>query len=97
MRVLITGATGLIGQEIVKLCHAKDIKVNFLTTSKSKIVQQENYSGYYWNPIENHIDTECFKAVDVIIHLAGATVSKRWTPNYKKEITSSRTETTALL
>ena len=97
MRVLITGATGLIGQEIVKLCHAKDIKVNFLTTSKSKIVQQENYSGYYWNPIVNHIDTECFKAVDAIIHLAGATVSKRWTPSYKKEITSSRTETTALL
>ena len=97
MRVLITGATGLVGQEIVKVCHSKNIKVNFLTTSKSKIVQQENYQGYYWNPTENHIDAECFKAVDAIIHLAGATVSKRWTPSYKKEITSSRTETTALL
>jgi len=40
MRVLITGATGLVGQEIVKVCHSKNIKVNFLTTSKSKIVQQ---------------------------------------------------------
>ncbi len=97
MRVLITGATGLIGQEIVKLCHEKDIRVNYLTTSKSKIVQEENYKGFYWNPKAKEIDADCFKGVDAIIHLAGATVSKRWTPSYKKEIISSRTETTALL
>jgi uncharacterized protein (TIGR01777 family) len=97
MRVLITGATGLIGQEIVKLCHEKDIKVNYLTTSKSKIVQEENYKGFYWNPKAKEIDADCFKEVVAIVHLAGATVSKRWTPSYKKEILSSRTETTALL
>ena len=38
MRVLITGATGLIGQEIVKLCHEKDIKVNYLTTAVKQFV-----------------------------------------------------------
>ena len=97
MRVLITGATGLIGGEIVKLCHEKDIQVNYLTTSKSKIVQKENYKGFYWNPNTNEINVECLNGVDAIIHLAGATVSKRWTPSYKKEIISSRTETTALL
>ena len=97
MRVLITGATGLIGQEIVKLCHEKDIKINYLTTSKSKIIQEENYKGFYWNPKAKEIDSDCFKGVDAIIHLAGATVSKRWTPSYKKEILASRTETTALL
>ncbi|WP_295981879.1 TIGR01777 family oxidoreductase [uncultured Algibacter sp.] len=97
MRVLITGATGLIGQEMVKLCHEKYIKVNYLTTSKSKIVQEENYKGFYWNPKAKEIDADCFKEVVAIVHLAGATVSKRWTPSYKKEILSSRTETTALL
>ncbi|WP_298550776.1 TIGR01777 family oxidoreductase [uncultured Algibacter sp.] len=97
MRVLITGATGLVGQEIVKLCHEKDISVNYLTTSKSKIVQSENYKGFYWNPKAKEIDSYCFQDVDAIIHLAGATVSKRWTSSYKKEIISSRTETTALL
>ncbi|PWH83044.1 TIGR01777 family protein [Algibacter marinivivus] len=97
MRVLITGATGLIGQEIVKRCHEKDIQVSYLTTSKSKISQAENYKGFYWNPRANKIDTDCFKGVDAIIHLAGATVSKRWTASYKKEIISSRTLTTTLL
>ncbi|MCF7561506.1 TIGR01777 family oxidoreductase [Sabulilitoribacter multivorans] len=97
MRVLITGATGLIGDEIVKQCHKKDIKVNYLTTSKSKILQKENYMGFYWNPKSQEIDKNCFKGVEAIIHLAGATVSKRWTNSYKKEILNSRIETTRLL
>ena len=97
MRVLITGATGLIGKEIVKLCHKKNIDVNYLTTSKSKISNNINYQGFYWNPNTKEIDIQCFKEVEIIIHLAGATVSKRWTSEYKKEILSSRLETTQLL
>ncbi len=97
MRVLITGATGLVGQEIVKLCQERDIAINYLTTNNSKISQKENYKGFYWNPKKQDIDTDCFKNIDAIIHLAGAPVSKRWTPSYKKEILSSRKETTQLL
>jgi len=97
MRVLITGATGMIGQEIVKLCHAKGIKVNYLTTSKSKISQDDNYKGFYWNTNTREIDKTCFKNVDAIIHLAGATISKRWTERYKKEIIDSRVQSTQLL
>jgi len=97
MRILITGATGLIGGEIVKLCHEKDIKVNYLTTSKSKIAQKDNYKGFYWNPKANEIDKTCFNDVEAIIHLAGATVSKRWTTAYKKEILNSRKQSTELL
>ncbi len=97
MRVLITGATGLIGKEIVKLCQTKNINVSFLTTSKSKISDDDKYRGFYWNPKTNDIDMACFKDVDAIIHLAGATISKRWTSSYKKEIVSSRVESTQLL
>ena len=42
MRVLITGATGLIGKEIVKKCHEKNIAVNYLTTSKNKLSNKPN-------------------------------------------------------
>lgn len=95
--VLITGATGLIGQEIVKLCHEKGYKVHYLTTSKSKLENEVNYKGFYWNPDANEIDEDCFKGVDCIINLVGASISKRWTPSYKKIILESRTKTAALL
>jgi len=97
MRVLITGATGLIGSEIVKNCHAKGIAVNYLTTSKSKIENNSNYQGFYWNPSHSKIDVNCIKDVDTIIHLVGASISKRWTKAHKQAIINSRLETTALL
>jgi uncharacterized protein (TIGR01777 family) len=97
MRVLITGATGLIGKEIVKVCQSQYIDVNYLTTSKSKISNENNYKGFYWNPETGEIDENCLQDVEAIIHLAGATVSKRWTKTYKKEILSSRINTTQLL
>jgi len=95
--VLITGATGLIGQEIVKVCHENNWSVRYLTTSKHKLSNQDNYKGFYWNPSSKEIDISCFENVDTIINLVGATISKRWTPDYKKEIISSRTETVKLL
>ena len=97
MRVLITGATGLIGSEIVKNCHAKGIAVNYLTTNKSKIENNSNYQGFYWNPSQSKIDVNCIKDVDTIIHLVGASISKRWTKAHKQAIINSRLETTALL
>lgn len=90
MKVLITGATGLIGQAIVKELHEKAIAVNYLTTSKNKIVKKDIYSGYYWNPSVGEIDSNCFKGVTSIINLAGASIAKKWTPSYKATILDSR-------
>ena len=97
MRVLITGATGLIGTEIVKQCHNKGIAVNYLTTSKNKISNEDNYKGFYWNINTKEIDADCIKDVDAIIHLVGASISKRWTEKQKQAILDSRIQTTALL
>lgn len=95
--VLITGATGLIGQEIVKQCHDQGILVHYLTTTQSKLSTAANYKGFYWNPSKNEIDHNCFKGVTAIINLVGASISKRWTKAYKKEVLDSRTQTAKLL
>ncbi len=97
MKVLIAGATGLIGQEIVRQCHEKKIEVHFLTTRRGKIVQESNYKGFYWNPDNEEIDTDAFKDVDAIINLAGASVSKRWTTKYKKLIVDSRVDSAMVI
>jgi len=97
MKVLITGATGLIGQEIVKLCHQSKIDVNYLTTNKDKIKSTSNYQGFYWDPKNYILDENCFLDVEVIINLVGASVAKRWTPSYKEEILESRIISTHVL
>jgi len=97
MKVLITGATGLVGTELVSLLLKNGIHINYLTTSKNKIQDEANYKGFYWNPTTGDIDDTCLDDVDVIIHLAGASISKRWTTSYKQEILESRVLSTAVL
>ncbi len=97
MRVLITGATGLIGTELTRLCREKGIKVNYLTTSKSKIEKEEDYQGFFWDPNNKEIETGCLDGVHTIVHLAGASIAEPWSDSYKRKIIKSRTETADLL
>jgi uncharacterized protein len=97
MKILITGATGLVGKEVTGLLLQNGIKVNYLTTSKNKIQHQLNFNGFYWNPASGVIDESCLIGVTAIIHLAGASISKRWTKAYKQEIIESRVLSANLL
>jgi uncharacterized protein len=97
MKVLITGATGLVGSEIVKLFLQNGVQIHYLSSSKRKLEQKENYKGFYWNPTTSEMDTNAFEGVTTIIHLAGASVAKRWTKSHKQEIIESRVLSTKLL
>lgn len=97
MKVLITGATGLVGKKLVKKLLQEKIEVNYLSTSKLKLKNKLFYSGFYWNPREGQIADKAFDGVDAIIHLAGANIASRWTTAYKKEILESRVLSSNLL
>ncbi|WP_031427764.1 TIGR01777 family oxidoreductase [Flavimarina sp. Hel_I_48] len=97
MRVLITGATGLLGQQLVKECHTKGIDVNYLTTSSDKLEDKENYKGFLWDAKNKEIDATCLKGVHTVIHLAGASIAERWTDEHKQAIIDSRINTANLL
>ena len=90
MKILITGATGLIGKEIIKQCHIEGISTHFLTTSKAKLSSKENEKGFLWNPSKGAIDLNAFHGVTHIINLAGSTIAQRWTEKNKAEILHSR-------
>ena len=97
MKILITGATGLIGKKLVDSLLEKGHAIHYLSTSKNKIVAQKNYQGFFWDPTKNLIDEKCLEGVEAIIHLAGANIAKRWTPSYKQELIDSRVNSTKLL
>jgi uncharacterized protein len=92
MNILITGATGLVGNKLVSSLKKDNHTIHYLTTSKSKLKNKLNYKGFYWNPSIGEIDKKAFEDVSLIIHLAGASISKKWTKAYKKEIIESRVE-----
>jgi uncharacterized protein (TIGR01777 family) len=97
MKLLITGATGLVGSEIVKQCHQLGYSVNYLTRDSKNLKNQVNYKGFHWDISKKEIDPACLEDVNVIIHLAGASISERWTKSYKKTIINSRIESAKLL
>lgn len=97
MTILVTGATGLVGQELVGLLLQNGHTVHYLSTSRAKLVATVHYKGYYWNPKAGEIDFAAFTDVEIIVHLAGANVAQRWTTNYKEEIIQSRVLSTQLL
>jgi uncharacterized protein len=97
MKVLITGATGLVGKKLVKKLLQEKIEVHYLSTSKLKLKNKLFYTGFYWNPREGKIDDKAFNGVDAIIHLAGANIAQRWTSVYKKEVLDSRVLSSNLL
>lgn len=97
MNILITGATGLVGNAILEICKSKGYKVHYLTTNKEKIKNNKGVKGFYWNLKTEEIDANCLDGVEAIINLAGASVSKKWTTSYKNEIENSRIDTVRLL
>ena len=97
MKLLITGATGLIGKNLITHAKRRKISIHFLTTRKEKCINSEGLKGFFWNPEQDEIDDSCFEGVDTLIHLAGANISKPWTTKNKEVILDSRLNSTRLL
>jgi uncharacterized protein len=95
--ILITGGTGLIGSALTNKLVAEGHEVIVLSRS-AKTSNEKNISYAKWDVDAQTIDAAAIAKADYIIHLAGAGVAdKRWTEARKKEIQSSRTESSKLL
>ncbi len=93
-KILITGASGLVGSRLTELLLQKGHQVSHLGRSK----RAGSVPSFVWDMENKSLDTEALKGVDTIINLAGAGVAdKRWTIQRKKEILESRTHSTKLL
>jgi uncharacterized protein len=85
-RIVVTGASGLIGTALVGYLKSQGHTVQRLV--RRAAVSSEEIT---WDPIAGTVDMDALAGVDAVIHLAGAGVGdKRWTKKYKSEILSSR-------
>lgn len=93
MKIAVSGSSGLIGSAFVKAAEARGDEVIRLVRRKPKTAQE-----VYWNPKTGEIDHLLLDGLDAIVHLAGAGVGDhRWSEKYKKEIYSSRVDSTRLI
>ncbi|MFV8817340.1 TIGR01777 family oxidoreductase [Haliea sp. E17] len=88
MRILLTGATGFIGQALVPALRAHGHELVLLTRQRREDTPGVTHIGGLG-------EIEGTTAVGAIINLAGASLAgRRWSAAYKREIYASRIETT---
>jgi uncharacterized protein (TIGR01777 family) len=93
MRVLISGASGLVGTEVARQLLEAGHEPVKLVRRAAKASDEVS-----WNPSRGELDPEIMESVDAVVNLAGATTGRiPWTKKYKQEIVSSRIDSTRTL
>ena len=97
MRILISGASGLIGKALIPILQQAGHHIYVLSTRANNALFPINIKVFHWNPEKGIIDNNAFNDIDVVISLAGAKIAQRWTSKTKKSILDSRVLGTRLL
>ncbi|GIK20730.1 MAG: TIGR01777 family oxidoreductase [Ignavibacterium sp.] len=92
-KIIITGATGLIGQQLTIKLTDMDYKITIFTrnpdNAQKKLPNVHKVVKWEYDYVDEWLHE--LESVDAVIHLAGANLStKRWNKEYKKLLYDSR-------
>ena len=96
MRVLITGATGFLGRRLCERLQREGHQIVALSRDPERARRHVTLleSAYRWEALTSEPPREAFEGVEAVVHLAGETISGRWTPEKKRRIHKSRVQGT---
>ena len=93
MRVLISGSTGLIGSAVA--ANLRD--AGHETAGLVRPGSAATGANVRWDPSAGDIDADALVGFDAVVHLAGESISGRWTRARKDRIADSRVQGTQTL
>jgi uncharacterized protein (TIGR01777 family) len=99
MKILVAGSTGLVGSALVSELKRAGHTVCRLVRPSTNANALRGSEGFdvRWDPATGELGAAAVGA-DAVVNLAGASIAdRRWTPERKKELRSSRVETTRAL
>ncbi|PWC07117.1 TIGR01777 family oxidoreductase [Mycetocola zhujimingii] len=93
MRIVISGASGLVGQALTAELSTRGHQVVRLVRRPSRSSEEVT-----WDPASRRLDPGVISGADAVINLSGASIGRLpWTRQYKRTIMSSRIDATSTL
>jgi hypothetical protein len=93
LRILVSGASGFIGTELVAQLEADGHTVLRLVRARPRTSDEVQ-----WSPSTGDLDATVLETVDAVINLSGASTGRiPWTKNYRRTIRDSRIGPTSTL
>jgi uncharacterized protein (TIGR01777 family) len=94
MRIIISGASGLVGSALVPSLREAGHDVVRLVRSSSAAAED----AAVWDPARGEIDASLLNHADAVINLNGRSIAQgRWSERVKNELRSSRIDSTTTL
>jgi len=95
MRVLVTGASGMIGSSVCDALLARGDEVVGLSRDPARArAGNPTVSWHAWNPALERPPGEALEGVDGVINVIGEEINQRWTDAAKRRIRDSRIQPT---
>ena len=90
MKILVSGATGLIGQKLCQRLLHEGHHITILSRSLEK-GRRLGFETVVWQPEKEPLPVTALEEAEVIVHLAGEHIAAgRWTDEQKRRIRDSR-------
>jgi len=92
-RIIVTGATGLIGRKLVNalIQRGDNVVVFSRSVNKAKSILPNPVEIVEWDYLKPELWKSKLENSDAVVHLAGINLfAKRWNDNFKKEVIRSR-------